>query len=282
MAAPRPARCDPRATRRAPAGRWIRRASAFREARDRATCPTCCAPGICWSSTTPPRCRPRCAGGTRRGAPIELRLLAATDDGAGIFQRRAVRGRRLAPAHRGSPAPSAARRSARACGSERSARACWSCGALSPRLVRVAFDASGDGAVGRALPRGRARCSTRTRRTSCRCGRCRRSTPARPWAFEMPSAGRPLSWDILLALRRRRRALGRADPRRRAQRHRRSRARRRAAAARALRDPRGDGARRSRRRAPAAGASSPSAPRWCARSRGPPRRAAERCAPGRG
>jgi S-adenosylmethionine:tRNA ribosyltransferase-isomerase len=25
---------------------------------------------------------------------------------------------------------------------------------------------------------------------------------ARPWAFEMPSAGRPLSWDILLALRR--------------------------------------------------------------------------------
>jgi S-adenosylmethionine:tRNA ribosyltransferase-isomerase len=26
---------------------------------------------------------------------------------------------------------------------------------------------------------------------------------ARPWAFEMPSAGRPLSWEILLALRRR-------------------------------------------------------------------------------
>ena len=25
---------------------------------------------------------------------------------------------------------------------------------------------------------------------------------ARPWAFEMPSAGRPLSWEILLALRR--------------------------------------------------------------------------------
>ena len=59
---------------------------------------------------------------------------------------------------------------------------------------------------------------------------------ARPWAVEMPSAGRALTWDVLLGLRRAGIQRRDADPCRRPVVDRRRRARSRAAVARALRD----------------------------------------------
>jgi S-adenosylmethionine:tRNA ribosyltransferase-isomerase len=73
---------------------------------------------------------------------------------------------------------------------------------LSPRLLRVAFDVTGDGLWAALYREGR----------PIQYSYARRELPlwavqtvyaGRPWAFEMPSAGRPLSWEILLALRRR-------------------------------------------------------------------------------
>jgi S-adenosylmethionine:tRNA ribosyltransferase-isomerase len=72
----------------------------------------------------------------------------------------------------------------------------------SPRLVRVAFDATGDALWAALYREGR----------PIQYSYARRPLPlwavqtvyaGRPWAFEMPSAGRPLTWEILLALRRR-------------------------------------------------------------------------------
>ncbi len=92
----------------------------------------------------------------------------------------------------------------------------------------------------------------------------------RPWAFEMPSAGRPLSWEILLALAPPRRPLGVAHPRRRAERHRRSGDRRRAALAGGVRNSGGDRARRRRDARTPAAAWWRSGRRWCARWRARP------------
>ena len=139
--------------------------------------------------------------------------------------------------------------------------------AASPRLVDAALRRRGRRALGGALPRRAARCSTRTSRTTCRCGHVQTAYAARPWAVEMPSAGRPLSWEILLGAAPQGRALASLTHARRAERDRRSGDRRRPAARRALRDPGGDRARRDRDARRAAAASSPSAPPWSARSR---------------
>ena len=72
----------------------------------------------------------------------------------------------------------------------------------SPRLVDAALRRRRRRAVGRALPRGPARSSTRTSRTTCRCGPCRPSTPRAPGRSRCRPPGGPLSWEILLALRR--------------------------------------------------------------------------------
>ena len=79
--------------------------------------------------------------------------------------------------------------------------------ALSPRLVELRFDRDGDALDADALwaalyKQGR----------PVQYAHLAHDLPlwavqtvyaTRPWAFEMPSAGRPLSWEILLALRRR-------------------------------------------------------------------------------
>jgi S-adenosylmethionine:tRNA ribosyltransferase-isomerase len=84
---------------------------------------------------------------------------------------------------------------------------------LSPRLVALRFAVAGDGAAGPT--------ALRTDMDSIWAAIYREGRPvqysylahplplwavqtvyaARPWAFEMPSAGRPLSWEILLGLR---------------------------------------------------------------------------------
>jgi S-adenosylmethionine:tRNA ribosyltransferase-isomerase len=73
---------------------------------------------------------------------------------------------------------------------------------LSPRLVELRFDRDGDALWTALYQEGR----------PVQYSHLAHELPlwavqtvysARPWAFEMPSAGRPLSWEILLALRRR-------------------------------------------------------------------------------
>ena len=74
--------------------------------------------------------------------------------------------------------------------------------ALSPRLVELHFDLEGDALWAALYKEGR----------PVQYAHLAHDLPlwavqtvyaTRPWAFEMPSAGRPLSWEILLALRRR-------------------------------------------------------------------------------
>ncbi len=73
---------------------------------------------------------------------------------------------------------------------------------LSPRLVELRFDAEDDALWAALYKEGR----------PVQYAHLAHDLPlwavqtvyaTRPWAFEMPSAGRPLSWEILLALRRR-------------------------------------------------------------------------------
>jgi len=73
---------------------------------------------------------------------------------------------------------------------------------LSPRLVELRFEGDGDALWAALYKEGR----------PVQYAHLAHDLPlwavqtvyaTRPWAFEMPSAGRPLSWEILLALRRR-------------------------------------------------------------------------------
>ena len=116
---------------------------------------------------------------------------------------------------------------------------------LSPRLVELRFDLDGD-ALWAALYREGRPVQYSHLAHDLPLWAVQTVYAARPWAFEMPSAGRPLSWEILLALRRRgvrwaslTHAAGLSatgDPAHR----------RRAAARRGVRDPRRDRARRRR------------------------------------
>jgi S-adenosylmethionine:tRNA ribosyltransferase-isomerase len=73
---------------------------------------------------------------------------------------------------------------------------------LSPRLLRVAFEVTGD-ALWAALYREGRPIQYSYAREELPLWAVQTVYAGRPWAFEMPSAGRPLSWEILLALRRR-------------------------------------------------------------------------------
>jgi S-adenosylmethionine:tRNA ribosyltransferase-isomerase len=72
---------------------------------------------------------------------------------------------------------------------------------LSPRLVELAFDRSGD-ALWTALYAAARPIQYSYLAHELPLWAVQTVYAARPWAVEMPSAGRPLSWEILLALRR--------------------------------------------------------------------------------
>src|SRR4029079_2214736 len=74
--------------------------------------------------------------------------------------------------------------------------------ALSPRLVAIRFGATGD-ALWAALYRQARPVQYSYLAHELPLWAVQTVYAARPWAFEMPSAGRPLSWETLLALRRR-------------------------------------------------------------------------------
>ena len=73
---------------------------------------------------------------------------------------------------------------------------------LSPRLVELRFDLTGD-ALWAALYREGRPVQYSHLAHDLPLWAVQTVYATRPWAFEMPSAGRPLSWEILLALRRR-------------------------------------------------------------------------------
>jgi S-adenosylmethionine:tRNA ribosyltransferase-isomerase len=72
---------------------------------------------------------------------------------------------------------------------------------LSPRLVELAFDRTGD-ALWAALYGAARPVQYSYLAHDLPLWAVQTVYAARPWAVEMPSAGRPLSWEILLALRR--------------------------------------------------------------------------------
>ncbi len=72
---------------------------------------------------------------------------------------------------------------------------------LSPRLVAIRFDAAGD-ALWAAIYREARPVQYSHVEHELPLWAVQTVYAARPWAFEMPSAGRPLSWEMLLALRR--------------------------------------------------------------------------------
>ena len=120
------------------------------ESRASAGCPSCCGRATWWWSTTPPPCPPRCAGRDDEGQPTR----AAT--GAAPRRRQllggAVRGGRLARAHRAPAAAARACRSAPGCTSPGCGRRWWRARALSGRLCEVRFDREGDALVGGPVP----------------------------------------------------------------------------------------------------------------------------------
>jgi S-adenosylmethionine:tRNA ribosyltransferase-isomerase len=72
---------------------------------------------------------------------------------------------------------------------------------LSPRLVSIRFDVQGD-ALWNALYREARPVQYSYLAHQLPLWAVQTVYAARPWAFEMPSAGRPLSWETLFALRR--------------------------------------------------------------------------------
>src|SRR5262249_18729209 len=73
---------------------------------------------------------------------------------------------------------------------------------VSPRLVRLAFDREGD-ALWSAVYRNGSPVQYSYVRAPLRLWHVQTAYASRPWAAEAPSAGRPLTWRILLEARRR-------------------------------------------------------------------------------
>ncbi len=141
---------------------------------------------------------PASLAGTVRGEPVEVRLL----DGEGERFRAVLLGAgdwRTRTEHRPPPPPVTRGDEIELGGLKARIEGVSE---LSPRLVRIAFDRSGAElyralyAVGRPIQY--AHVSSPLELWSVQTGYA-----ARPWAVEMPSAGRPLSFELVLELRRR-------------------------------------------------------------------------------
>lgn len=138
--------------------------------------------------------------GSARGEPLEVRLLSERDDGAwdavllgaGDWRTRTEERPPPPPLRAGDHVDLSARISARV----------EALSALSPRLVALRFDLARDAlfvalyAAGRPVQYAHLRAPLELRDVQ---------TPfaTRPWAVEMPSAGRPLTWELVARLRRR-------------------------------------------------------------------------------
>jgi len=135
-----------------------------------------------------------------RGHELEARLLAADSDRAGHFWAVLFGAGDWRQRTEDRPPPPALASGARLRFGRLTAELVTRA-ALSPRLVTLRFEGSGDD-VWAALYREGRPIQYSYLAHALPLWAVQTVYAGRPWAFEMPSAGRPLSWEILLALRR--------------------------------------------------------------------------------
>lgn len=136
-------------------------------------------------------------GSTDDGQPIEARLLAAHADGSFTAALFGAGDWRQRTEDRPPPPPLAP--GTRLCFTTLAARVTAK-SERSPRLATLTFDLQG-AALWPALYRAARPVQYSYLTQPLPLSAVQTVYAARPWAFEMPSAGRPLSWEILLALR---------------------------------------------------------------------------------
>jgi S-adenosylmethionine:tRNA ribosyltransferase-isomerase len=136
-------------------------------------------------------------GRSEQGEPLEARLLAELPSGAFRAVLFGAGDWRTPTEHRPPPPPLA--RGARVAFGELEA-AVETVSPLSPRLVELRFDARGDALWTRLYRAGRP-VQYSYARAPLEMWHVQVAYASRPWAAEMPSAGRPLCWELLLALR---------------------------------------------------------------------------------
>jgi S-adenosylmethionine:tRNA ribosyltransferase-isomerase len=143
---------------------------------------------------------PASLSGAVRGEPVEVRLLAERDDGAWeavLFGA----GDWRTPTEERPPPPALEPGESIALGGGLSATVAR-VSTLSPRLVTLRFAAGGDALVAALYAAGRP-VQYAHLRAPLDLGDVQTPFAVRPWAVEMPSAGRPLTFGLLARLRRR-------------------------------------------------------------------------------
>jgi len=136
-------------------------------------------------------------GRSEQGEPLEARLLAELPSGAFRAVLFGPGDWRTPTEHR--PPPPLLARGARVAFGELEA-AVEGVSPLSPRLVELRFDRRGDALWTRLYRAGRP-VQYSYARGPLEMWHVQVAYASRPWAAEMPSAGRPLRWELLLALR---------------------------------------------------------------------------------
>ncbi|MFL5400924.1 MAG: S-adenosylmethionine:tRNA ribosyltransferase-isomerase [Myxococcales bacterium] len=139
-------------------------------------------------------------GSTTGGLPIEARLVAALPDGgfrAVLFGA----GDWRSPTERREPPPPVRKADLLRFAPDLAARV-ESISPLSERLVDLRFDCEGASLWSRLYANGRP-VQYSYAEAPLELWHVQVGYASRPWAAEMPSAGRPLRWELLLALRRR-------------------------------------------------------------------------------
>jgi S-adenosylmethionine:tRNA ribosyltransferase-isomerase len=139
--------------------------------------------------------------GTTGGEPVEVRLVAALDDGTWAAALLGAGDWRTRTEDRPAP-PRLPRGSVLTFGEGAAAVAGTVVGIsdVTPRLVRLRFDGEPD-ALWPALYRSGRPVQYSYLRAPLALWHVQTAYAARPWSAEMPSAGRPLTWEVLLDAR---------------------------------------------------------------------------------
>jgi S-adenosylmethionine:tRNA ribosyltransferase-isomerase len=134
------------------------------------------------------------------GVPVEVRLVAALDDGTWAAALLGAGDWRTRTEDRPAP-PRLPRGSVLAFGGEAAVTATVvGVSDVTPRLVRIRFDRDGD-ALWPALYRAGRPVQYSYLRAPLALWHVQTAYATRPWSVEMPSAGRPLTWEVLLDAR---------------------------------------------------------------------------------
>jgi S-adenosylmethionine:tRNA ribosyltransferase-isomerase len=141
---------------------------------------------------------PASLAGEYAGAPVEVRLAGAREDGAWDAVLLGAGDWRARTEDR--PPPPRLAPGARIAFADDLVAVVELVSPLSPRLVTLRFAGAADGIVGALYRVGRPVQYAHVR-APLELSQVQTAYAARPWAAEMPSAGRPLTWEILRALR---------------------------------------------------------------------------------